>query len=166
MDAAAIIARFGLQPLPVEGGWFRRYWRAPADADTPDGTAILALLTDEPDGFSQFHRLTIDEIWHFYLGDPIELVVLDPGGTSRHVRLGPDVASDDEVVAVVTAGSWMAAQTIGQWSLFGTTMAPGFSSACYEGGDRERLIAGWPGERDAIVALTRPGSPGQIPSGS
>ena len=123
-------------------------------------------MTDEPDGFSQFHRLTIDEIWHFYLGDPVELVLLDPGGTSRHVRLGADLAGDDEVVAVVPAGI-----------VDGRPHDRAVEPVRHDDGSRvhervlrgrrsrTRLIAGWPGEHDAIVALTRPGSPGQMPSG-
>jgi predicted cupin superfamily sugar epimerase len=165
MDAAAVAARFGLAPLPTEGGYFRQYWRRPAGSARPDGTAIVALLTDEPAGFSQFHRLTIDEVWHFYLGDQAELVLLRSDGTSEHVRLGHDVAGGDEVVAVVPAGTWMAARTLGRWSLVGNTMAPGFTSDCYEGADADELLAGWPGEEAAIVALTRPGSPRQMPPG-
>ena len=135
-DADDLIARFGLQPLPLEGGFFRQYWRSPS------GTAILFLLTDAPDGFSQFHRLDADEIWHHYLGDPVELVLLEPGGTSRHLLLGPDVLAGHEVVAVVAAGTWMAARTTGRWSLTGTTMAPGYTDERYEHADREALMAG------------------------
>jgi predicted cupin superfamily sugar epimerase len=152
-DAAALIARFGLQPLPVEGGFFRQYWRSPS------GTAILFLLTDAPDGFSQFHRLDADEIWHHYLGDALELVLLEPGGTSRHVLLGHDVLDGHELVAVVPAGTWMAARTMGPWSLAGTTMAPGYTDERYEHADRDALVADWPGEVAAIEALTRPAGP-------
>ena len=149
-DADDLIARFGLQPLPLEGGFFRQYWRSPS------GTAILFLLTDAPDGFSQFHRLDADEIWHHYLGDPVELVLLEPGGTSRHLLLGPDVLAGHEVVAVVAAGTWMAARTTGRWSLTGTTMAPGYTDERYEHADRDALMAVWPAESAAIEALTRP----------
>jgi predicted cupin superfamily sugar epimerase len=150
IDPDDLVARFGLAPLPVEGGFFRQYWRSPA------GTAILFLLTDAPDGFSQFHRLDVDEIWHRYLGDPVELVLLEPGGESRHVVLGPDVLGGHEVVAVVAAGTWMAARTTGRWSLAGTTMAPGFADERYEGAERDTLLAGWPHETAAIEALIRP----------
>jgi predicted cupin superfamily sugar epimerase len=153
IDAADLVARFGLVPLPVEGGFFHQYWRS------PEGTAILFLLTDAPDGFSQFHRLDADEIWHHYLGDAVELVMLEPGGTSRHVLLGPDVLGGHEVVAVVPAGTWMAGRTTGQWSLAGTTMAPGYTDERYEGADRDVLLAGWPGEAPAIEALIRPAGP-------
>ena len=150
MNAREVIELLDLAPLPVEGGWFRQIWRSPPDADAPDGTAIVALLTDQPDGFSQFHRLGGDEVWHFYAGAPIELVLLEPGGASRHVALGSDLASGQRPVHVVRTGTWMAARTTGAWSLMGNTMAPGFTSPTYEGGDVDELVAGWPAEREAI----------------
>jgi uncharacterized protein len=153
MNADELIARFGLAPLPVEGGYFRQHWRS------PEGTAILFLVTDAPEGFSQFHRLDVDEIWHYHLGDTLELVLLEPGGTSRHLLLGADVLAGQEVVAVVPAGTWMAARTMGRWSLCGTTMAPGYTDKRYEDGDREALLAGWPAESAAIEALTRLAGP-------
>ena len=165
MNADDLVARFDLEPIPVEGAFMHRYWRSPADADRPAGTAIVALLTDAPDGFSQFHRLTIDEIWHFYLGDVAELVLLHPDGTSRHHRLGHDLVAGDELFVVVPAGSWMAARTTGRWSLFGTTMAPGFTSGCYEGAEPADLLAGWPAESTSIVALTRPDGAREMPPG-
>lgn len=165
MDAAEVADLLGLVPLPVEGGWFHQFWRSPADAPRPVGTAIIAMLTDEADGFSQFHRLTADEVWHYSLGDPLELVLLEPGGSSRRVHLGPDIAGGDQLVWVVPAGTWMAAQTTGGWSVFGTAMAPGFTSECYEGADADELLAGWPGERESIGALTRPGSGRSMPPG-
>ena len=165
MSPEDLVARFGLEPLPVEGGWFRQVWRSPASGSSPVGTAIVALLTDEPQGFSQFHCLGLDELWHFYLGDPLELVLLEPGGSSRHVVMGHDVLGGHEVLTVVPAGVWMAARTLGRWSLVGNTMAPGFTSDTYSGAEPEALLAGWPGEAEAIAALTRPGSPTEMPPG-
>ncbi|HEX5117436.1 MAG TPA: cupin domain-containing protein [Pseudonocardiaceae bacterium] len=149
---AEIAARYGLEPLPVEGGLFRQTWRGPADADgRPAGTAILVLLT--PDSFSALHRLPVDEIWHFYRGDPVELLLLAPDGTSEVTVLDTQL--------VVPAGTWMGARVAdgGAWSLCGTTMAPGFLPADYEGGDVTDLTRRYPRAADHIRALCRPDRP-------
>jgi predicted cupin superfamily sugar epimerase len=77
VNADEVIARFGLVPLVAEGGFVNRYWPSADDTEVAPGSAIWFLVTDAPDGCSRFHRLTIDEIWHRYLGDPAELVLLD-----------------------------------------------------------------------------------------
>ena len=155
MDADAVVARFGLVPLEAEGGFVNRYWPNADDTAVEPGSAIWFLVTDAPEGVSQFHRLTIDEIWHRYLGDPAELVLLEPGGRSRHVTLGDDLDAGHDLVHVVPAGTWMACRTTGRWSLLGTTMAPGFTPACFERGDPEVLRSGWPHEAAAIAAMAR-----------
>jgi predicted cupin superfamily sugar epimerase len=87
---ADLIAHYGLEPIPREGGLFQRTWAGAERADgRPEGTAIVALLTAAPGDFSALHRLPSDEIWHFYLGDPLELLLLAPDGASRTVLLGP-----------------------------------------------------------------------------
>lgn len=69
-----------LKPLPVEGGLFVETWRS-TKGDEILGSAMFAALTDEPDSFSAMHRLPVDEVWHFYLGDPVELVLLHHDGS-------------------------------------------------------------------------------------
>lgn len=157
MDAEQVIAHLGLVALPVEGGFVHRYWPGPDDRQQAPGSAIWFLVTDAPQGSSRFHRLTIDEIWHRYAGDPAELVLLEPGGASRHVLLGGDLATGETPVHVVPAGTWMACRTTGRWSLLGTTMAPGFTPDDFEDADPTVLAAGWPHEAVSITALTRPG---------
>jgi len=157
-EVAGIAARYGLAPLPVEGGLFRRTWAGPADAaGRPAGSAIIALFSVEDDLFSAVHRLPIDEVWHFYLGDPLELLLLDPDGRARVEVLGPG----HHVQLTVPAGTWMGAAVAagGRWTLCGTTMAPGFVPADYEGGDADELCARYPEVADRIRALCRPHAP-------
>ena len=92
-------------------------------------------------------------------------MLLEDDGASRHVLLGHDVGGGQELTAVVPAGTWMAARTTGRWSVIGNTLAPGFTSDCYEGADVEDLLTRWPGERQSIEALTRPESPRVLPPG-
>ncbi|MEU5687762.1 cupin [Streptomyces venezuelae] len=167
LTAEEVAARHGLRPLPVEGGLYRRTWVGPADADgRPAGSAIIVLLTTAPGDFSALHRLPTDEVWHFYEGDALELLLLAPDGTDRTAVLGPG----GHVQLVVPAGTWMGAYVpaVGGrhgWALFGTTMAPGFVEEDYEGGDVEELSARYPGRAGLIRALCRVGEPLRMPSG-
>ncbi|GHK03742.1 cupin domain-containing protein [Streptomyces sp. NPDC003753] len=154
-----LIAHYGLEPIPREGGLFRRTWTGPARADgRPEGTAIVALLTAAPDGYSALHRLPADEVWHHYLGDPLELLLLAPDGGARTAVLGPDVLGGQFVQFTVEAGTWMGGRVAagGSWTLFGCTMAPGFTDEAYEHGDAAELTARYPAEAARIAELCRP----------
>ena len=149
---------FDLQPLPVEGGQFRQTWRGPVNADgKPSGTCIYVLYTHDPDSFSAMHRLPTDEIWHFYLGDPLLLLLLFPNGASRRVTLGQDVQAGQHVQFTVPAGTWMGSRVLpgGEYGLAGCTMAVGFTNDDYQGGVRDALIAQYPNEGEYITQLTR-----------
>ncbi|OKK10313.1 cupin domain-containing protein [Streptomyces sp. CB02400] len=153
------VAHYGLEPIPREGGRFRQTWAGPARPDgRPEGTAIIALLTDAPGDFSALHRLPADEIWHFHLGDPLHLLLLAPDGTARTPVLGPDVLGGQHLQLTVPAGTWMGARVAagGAWTLFGCTMAPGFTYEGYEHGDAAELTARYPDRAALIVELCRP----------
>jgi len=164
-----IIRVLDLQPLPVEGGLFRETYqsaeRLPAGTlperygqeDKPFGTAILYLLTADKDSFSALHRLPSDEIYHFYLGDPLEMTLLLPDGSSRQVILGSDVLNGQQVQYVAPQGAWQGSRLVpgGRFALLGTSMAPGFTPSDFEPGQRETLLARYPQERERIEALTR-----------
>ena len=157
--AEDLIALYGLEPIPREGGLFRRTWAGPERPDgRPAGTAIVALLTARPGDFSALHRLPTDEVWHFYLGDPLELLLLAPDGSARTAVLGPDVLGGQHVQFTVPAGTWMGGRVAagGAWSLFGCTMAPGFTYGDYEHGNAADLTARYPAEAARIMALCRP----------
>lgn len=166
--AASLIERLGLVPLPDEGGYYRETWRAKETApagtlpvryrdDRAFGTAILYLLTSDPDSFSALHRLPTDEVYHFYLGDPVEMLLLHPDGRSETVTLGPDVMGAEKVQWVVPRGVWQGSRVVpgGSWALLGTTTSPGFEFADYEAGDRIELVASYPEAGERIRALTR-----------
>ena len=154
-----LVERLKLEPLPVEGGLFRQTWVGEERDGRPVGTAIVVLLAAEGGHFSAMHRLPIDEVWFFQAGDPIELLLLEPGTAGRIATLGPDVVGGHELQVVVAAGTWMGARTApgGAWSLFATSMAPGFVPADYDPGDRATLSEAWPHHAPLIRDLTRSG---------
>ncbi|GCB47857.1 cupin domain-containing protein [Streptomyces sp. NL15-2K] len=157
MTPDQLIAHYGLEPIPREGGLFRQTWAGPERADgRPEGTAIVALLTS--DDFSALHRLSHDEIWHFYRGDPLEMLLLAPDGTSSTAVLGPDILAGQQPQLTVPAGTWMGGRVVagGAWTLFGCTMAPGFTFEDYEHGDVGELTARYPAEAERIAGLCRP----------
>lgn len=155
-----------LEPLAGEGGFFAETYRAreflPAEALATGSagprslaTAIYYLLT--PESYSVLHRLRADEIFHFYLGDPVDMLQLMPDGSGRTVRLGNDFAAGCHPQVVVPKGVWQGSRIVagGVFALLGTTVSPGFDPADYETGSREALLAAYPGFRDQIAALTR-----------
>jgi predicted cupin superfamily sugar epimerase len=168
LNADLIIELLGLVPLPEEGGLFRQTYRAaeviPAAALPPRygaprrlSTAIYYLLTDDPDSFSALHRLKTDEIYHFYLGDPVEMLLLHPDGRNERVVLGQDLAAGQRVQIVVPVGSWQGSRLIrgGRYALLGTSMAPGYEKEDFELGSREALLRDYPDQAEFIWALTR-----------
>jgi uncharacterized protein len=128
--AAEIIARLDLLPHP-EGGHYRETFRDPRrDADgRAHSTAILFLLARGER--SHWHRIDAVEIWHYYAGSPLTLQIADDSG-ERSVRLGSDLAAGEVPQAVVPAQAWQAAETTGDWTLVGCTVAPGFDFAKFE----------------------------------
>ncbi|MFH9550930.1 cupin domain-containing protein [Streptomyces sp. NPDC051445] len=152
-----LVAHYDLEPIPREGGLFRRTWAGPEGPDgRPAGTAIVALLT--ADDYSALHRLPTAEVWHHYLGDPLQLLLLAPDGTSRTAVLGPDVLGGQHPQLTVPAHTWMGARVAagGAWAFFGCTMAPGFTYGDYEHGDAAALTARHPDRAALIARLCRP----------
>lgn len=166
LSAEDVIRALGLVPLEIEGGFFRETWRAEQTLHPealPPGyggprahsTAIYYLLTHET--FSEMHRVRSDEVFHFYLGDPVELLVLPERAEGDIVTLGADLAAGHRPQVVVPALTWQGSRLAegGAWALLGTTVAPGFDYADYERGERERLAGRWPRWADRIAELTR-----------
>jgi predicted cupin superfamily sugar epimerase len=173
ITAEQLIQALGLEPLYVEGGLFTQTYRSkemvPRDVlperypqhQRPFGTAILFLFTTDDNSFSAMHKLPTDEIYHFYLGDPVEMLLLYPDNTSRRLIMGQDILNAQMVQFVVPQGVYMGSHLFpgGEWALIGTTMAPGFDESDYAGAEREWLIERFPAEADLITRLTRPDEP-------
>jgi predicted cupin superfamily sugar epimerase len=160
MTANEIRELLQLAPHPVEGGAYRRTWESRLSldlprGDRPAGTAIYYLL--EAGTFSEMHVLASDEVFHFYLGDAVEMLQLLPDGSSKVVVLGPDLAAGQQVQTVVPAGVWQGMQLLGEgkMALLGCTVVPGFDFADYRSASYEQLSAKWPVEASQIRALTR-----------
>ena len=161
--ADELIRYLGLEPHPKEGGFFRETYRAadscavlPSRYQGPRcaSTAIYYLLT--PGTYSALHRLQTDEIFHFYLGDPVRMLQLDSNGQGRTVVIGPDVMNGQDVQVVVPRGVWQGSllEPGGAFALLGCTVAPGFEYVDYESGDRQALSREYPAFTELIHRLT------------
>ncbi len=160
MTADEIKKLLRLEPHPVEGGFYRRTYTSSVSVALlrgvrPYGTAIYYLL--EPGTFSEMHVLASDEIFHFYLGDPVEMLQLYPDGGSAVLTLGPDLAAGQHVQLMVPAGVWQGTRLVGDGkvALLGCTVTPGFDFADYRNAGADELIATWPLEEERIRKLTR-----------
>lgn len=164
MSVQEIMERLGLTPHPKEGGFFRETYRSEESCQVLPprytrgtrsiSTAIYYLLT--PETCSRIHRLKSDEIFHFYLGDPVLMLQLMPDGTSREVVLGSDITKGFELQVIVPQSVWQGACLVpgGRFALLGTTVAPGFDYEDYEEGDRESLLQSYPERQELISRLT------------
>ena len=166
LSAERIKELLRLEPHPREGGWYRQTWasaeKIPQGAlpkryssERAAGTAIYYLLT--PTTFSEMHRLASDEVFHFYLGDPVEMLQLKPDGQGGIVRLGGDIEGGMTPQLLVPRGVWQGSRLIagGEVALLGCTVSPGFDYADYEQGTRARLTADYPTFAEMIRELTR-----------
>jgi predicted cupin superfamily sugar epimerase len=165
MTARAIIDLLCLEKHPKEGGYFRETYRSRGDVPAehlPPGypgprslaTAIYYLIT--ADSFSAMHRLPGEEIFHHYLGDAVEMLLLHPSGEHEIVLLGKDLARGERPQVVVPGGVWQGSKLAsgGEFALLGCTMSPGFDYADYEHGRRAELMAQYPAAAARISQLT------------
>jgi predicted cupin superfamily sugar epimerase len=160
LTAKQLIDALNLRPHPCEGGYFRETYRSArlVAGGKSASTAIYYLLT--PDTFSVLHQLPTDEVFHFYLGDPVRMLQLWPDGSGRIETLGTDVGAGQHPQLVVPAGVWQGSLLAagGSFALLGATVAPDFDFADYEAGDRVALLRHYPSFAELITKLT--GVPG------
>ncbi len=135
LSAAEIIARLDLKPHP-EGGHFRETFRDSANGRDrrSASTAIYFLLARGER--SHWHRIDAAEVWHYYAGSPLALSIAHDGPADT-IRLGVDLAAGERPQAVVPAHAWQAAESLGDWTLVGCTVAPGFDFSTFELAERD-----------------------------
>ncbi len=146
-EAARWVEALGLEPLPHEGGLFRQ-----AHLDS-HSTAIYFLLAG--DDFSALHSLESVEIYHWYAGSPLRLLLLHPDGRAEEQLVGADPDAGLLPQFAVPAGVMQGSSSTGDWTLVGTTMAPGFDWEGFRLGDRDELSKRYPEFSKRIAELTR-----------
>jgi len=164
LTASEIIKLLKLEPHPAEGGYFCETYRCSDQvkedflplrfkSDRSLSTAIYYLITN--DSFSSMHKLITDEIFHFYLGSPVSMLLLYPDNSSKIVTVGSDISSDQKLQVVVPRGTWQGAYVPkGEYALLGTTMSPGFDSEDFMIGKRDDLLEKYTDHKELITKLT------------
>lgn len=160
-----LIDKLSLKPHP-EGGYYREVHRSAGviphtaldgtfKGDRNYSTSIYFLLTSAT--FSAFHRIRQDELWHFYIGSPIHVHIIDDLGNLQTQTVGNDIAAGNHLQLVVPAGCWFASGVTkpDAFSLVGCTVSPGFDFNDFELGTRAQLIRDYPQHADLIKAFTR-----------
>jgi predicted cupin superfamily sugar epimerase len=128
VTAAEVIELLKLERHP-EGGWFRQTFADIVPAGRAHSTAIYYLL--EAGDRSAWHRVDSAEVWHWYAGAPLQLRIAD-SGPAKTITLGNDLAAGQRPQGIVPQHAWQSAQSLGDWTLVGCTVAPGFEFARFE----------------------------------
>ncbi|NQY79903.1 MAG: cupin domain-containing protein [Candidatus Caenarcaniphilales bacterium] len=167
MKAEELIKHLNLKPHPEEGGFYYETYRSEEfltkdamnwseySGDRSYATAIYYLLT--PETFSEMHILPTDEMFHFYYGDPIEMLQLLPDGSGKTIKIGRDFKAGMYPQVLIPKGVWQGSRLIpgGEFALIGATMSPGFHFDDYRGGTRKELTEQYPDFKDLIEVLTK-----------
>lgn len=153
MRPEKIIELLDLKPLAEEGGMYRYVYAGALDENGRERySSIYYLLTENM--FSHMHKLETDEIYHYYMGDGLELLLLFPDGTTQVQVIGNDLEKGELPQFLVPAGVWQGSRVVknGTFSLVGTTMAPAYIDKEYEQGVCERLCRAYPDVKEMICA--------------
>jgi predicted cupin superfamily sugar epimerase len=168
LSAEEIIKYLGLQPLPVEGGYFSVTYtadeRIPANAlperyTNPRSMAGAIYFLTTAEQFSAMHKLPTDELYYFHLGDPLEMLFLYPDGKGETRILGPDMGAGQQLQVLAPRHCWHGSRPLpGQeygYSLGSTSMAPGYDETDPVFADRDDLLNAYPAFSSLIEDLTR-----------
>lgn len=162
MKAKEFIENLRLKAHP-EGGHFGEFYRSAQTAFSKEigaersfCTSIYFLLQEGE--FSALHKIKSDEIWHFYAGDPLEIIEITPEGQFKITLLGPNLGKGQLLTYVVPAGNWFGSRpaTGGSFSLVGCTVSPGFDFADFEMPGRDHFLQIFPQHQAIILEMTRP----------
>lgn len=169
LTAKQIIDCLKLQPNPAEGGLFASTYVSalqvadiglPGFAPTPNGRALSSAIYYfiEAGNFSAMHKVTGDMIYHFYTGDPVEMLLLHPDGSSEVCTFSSHTGKGAGPMKIIPGDTWLGSRMKpgGQYALMGVTMAPGFHPNDYIIGKRPALIDAYPDRKEMITELTRP----------
>lgn len=157
--ARELITFYQMHMLPEEDTYLCELYRSEQRIGDNLSTVstTYGLYCSDPPSHSKFHRLTRDEVWSHYEGDPIELYLLYPDGSTRKVVLGRDIARGQVYQYTIPAGVWQGGCLAegGGYALYGCTVAPAFTPDCFQVGDRAELTARYPKLRPVIRRLTK-----------
>lgn len=161
VTAEDVIRRLELKPLPEEGGFYRETYRSNVFVQSHSGdpipngrvasTAIFYLVT--PEDYSALHRITSDEVFHFYAGDPVEMTQVDQNRGLMRITMGSDFMNGNQLQVVVPQGVWQSLRLKegGKWALLGTTVAPGFEFADFEVASRDQIVEMFPNHCEVLM---------------
>jgi len=163
MNAEYIINKYNMKPLPNEGGFYSEVYKSSLDVEISlsqkyrrkAGSAILYLITQ--DNYSLLHKLKHDEIFHFYIGDPVQFFLIDQDGNSKTTIFSNQIDAGGEPQLIVRAGVWQGLRLVkgGEFAFMGTNVFPGFEYDDFELGDRKTLIDKYPHLKSDINSFTR-----------
>jgi predicted cupin superfamily sugar epimerase len=164
-----IIKELKLEPLPIEGGYFRQTYQCEEFLGPEQlpirykqnhsfGTVIYYMLEKNQFPVSMLHKLKTDEIYHFYLGDPVTILLLFPDFSSQQVTMGSDILSSQKVQVLVPKDTWQAVilKPGSNFALMGISMAPGYENEDVSFALREELLLQYPSEHENIIKTTQP----------
>lgn len=167
-ESQQVIEHLNLKPLPEEGGYYKETYRSSDKIqfrfsnDDPEvtrsvSTAIYYMVL--PDSFSALHRITQDEVFHHYLGEPVDMLLIHPNGSHQLLKLGKNISEGEQPQIVVPAGTWQGLKLSSKsngYALLGTTVAPGFEFADFELAIGDDLVNQYPDLESLIRDYTRP----------
>ncbi|MDE1463837.1 cupin domain-containing protein [Spartinivicinus poritis] len=168
LTAAEIIAHLNLQPLPEEGGYYRETYKSADTIQyhfTNDASTVIRAVSTAiyymvlPDNFSALHRIKQDEVYHHYLGESVEMLLIYPDGNHQLITLGKNIANGEQLQVVVPSGTWQGVKLSKRdstgYALLGTTVAPGFEFDDFELANAEQLVEQYPRLKSLIHKYTK-----------